>query len=53
MNFFSFSPRNQLPNHGLTAGDKYYWKTVTTTSSSSSVPLFFAQEPAAKPWSDC
>ena len=38
MNTFSFLPRNQLPNHGLTAGDKYYWKPATSTSSSSSVP---------------
>ena len=24
MYIFSSSPRNQLPNHGLRAGDKYY-----------------------------
>ena len=32
MNIFSFSPRNQLPNLGLTTGDKYHRKTVTTTA---------------------
>ena len=31
MNIFSFSPRNQLPNLGLTTGNKYYQKTVTAT----------------------
>ena len=38
MIIFSSSPRNQLPNHGLRAGDKYYWKPATSTSNSSSVP---------------
>ena len=38
MIIFCSSPRNQLPNHGLRAGDKYYWKPATSTSNSSSVP---------------
>ena len=36
MYIFSSSPRNQLPNHGLCAGDKYYWQEVPATSSSNS-----------------
>ena len=51
MNIFSFLPRNQLPNHGLLVGDKYYWKTIPATSSSSSAPQFFAEEPATWPGS--
>ena len=38
MIIFSSSPRNQLPNHGLRAGDQYCRKPETATSNSSSVP---------------
>ena len=38
MYIFSSSPRNQLPNHGLRAGDKYYWQEVPATTSSNSEP---------------
>ena len=47
MYIFSFSPRNQLPHHGLRVGGKYYWEMVPTTSSPSSPPQLFAVEPAA------
>ena len=47
----SFSPRDQLPNHGLRAGDKYYWEMVPATSSISLAPQLFAVESAAWPGS--
>ena len=51
MYIFSFLPRNQLPNHGLCTGDKYYWEMVPATSSTSLAPQFFAVEPADWPGS--
>ena len=51
MYIFSFSPRNQLPNHGLRVGDKDYWEMVPATSSTSLAPQFFAVEPADWPGS--
>ena len=53
MYIFSSSPRNQLPNHGLRAGDKYYWQEVPATTSSNSEPQLLTEKPAAQPWSAC
>ena len=47
MYIFSFSPRNQLPNHGLRAGDKFYWQEVPATTSSSSAPQLLTEGPVA------
>ena len=55
MIIFSASPRNQLPNHGRNASDKFCVhpkKQLTTTSDSSSVSQSFSEEPAAQPWSE-
>ena len=52
MIIFSASPRNQLPNHGRKAGDKFCVhpkKQQTATSDSSSVPQHFTEELAAQP----
>ena len=38
MIYFSSSPKNQLPNHGLRAGAKYSGKPKTSTPASSSNP---------------
>ena len=59
MIIFSSSPRNQLPNHGRKAGDKFsvfpnknQQIPLTATSDSSSVSQLFTEELAAQPLSE-